>query len=147
MQQPPSGADPRDDPPADAEDMDGAADTAEERADAQLTLTEEFDRLVNRLVKDKVRAVSAVQDEAQSWRRAIFDRHDEEEQLRMYRELINDRTTIPSDQCGKQNWTLARICERRTARAITARPFTTRGAHGLRVVVSTIPCDARFTTS
>ena len=90
MQQPSSGADPRSDPPADAEDMDGAADTAEERADAQLTLTEEFDRLVNRLVKDKVRAVSAVQDEAQTWRRAIFDRHDEEEQLRMYRELINE---------------------------------------------------------
>ena len=76
MQQPTSGADPRDDPPTDAEDMDGAADTAEERADAELTLTEEFDRLVNRLVKDKVRAVSAVQDEAQTWRRAIFDRHD-----------------------------------------------------------------------
>ena len=90
MQQPPSGADPRDDPPADVEDMDGAADTAEERADAQLTLTEEFDRLVNRLVKDKVRAVSAVQDEAQTWRRAIIDRHDEEEQLRMYRELIHE---------------------------------------------------------
>ena len=90
MQQHTSGADLRDHPPADAEDMNGVADTAEERADAELTLTEEFDRLVNRLVKDKVRAVSAVQDEAQTWRRAIFDRHDEEEQLRMYRELINE---------------------------------------------------------
>ena len=90
MQQPTSGADPRDDPPADAEDMDGVADTVEERADAQFTLTEEFVRLVNRLVRDKVRAVAAGQDEAQTWRRAIFDRLDEEEQLRMYRELINE---------------------------------------------------------
>ena len=65
MRHPTSGADPRDDPPADAEDMDCAADTAEERAAAELTLAEEFDRLVNRLVKDKVRAVTAVQDEAQ----------------------------------------------------------------------------------
>ena len=53
-------------------------------------LEQDFKGLISKLEKEKTREVAAVQQQTRTWRAELFDRHDEQEQLRMYRELVND---------------------------------------------------------
>merc|ERR1712185_633273 len=57
-------------------------------------LEQEFKELVAKLESESTREVTDVQQQTRTWRAETFDRHDEQEQLRMYRELVND--VLPS---------------------------------------------------
>ena len=60
-------------------------------AEAERTpLEQDFKGLISKLEKEKTREVAAVKQQTRTWRAELFDRHDEQEQLRMYRELVND---------------------------------------------------------
>ena len=66
----------------------GSSRTSKAFGRAGPSLDEDWNDLVKRLVRDDVRDITAVEALMLIWRKETFEHANEQEQLRMYRELV-----------------------------------------------------------